>query len=177
MTNRPSVGSASGLAPQAEGEEGKEIHERIQELLDDSAPIKYKAFARNNYQRSNPNKQREQRLRQFLKSWRAEAISNHEAEFTVGVIDLAWRVWVALREQFEARRLALEVPSACPGSRDNFMYTWSNAEHYFECEIFGSGEVEFFYRNRRTEKVYGEDTTLEDGFSSDTIEKLALFSK
>ena len=101
-----------------------------------------------------------------------------EVEFSEKVIELSWSVWEALKSQLlEVKGLHLEVPDACPGSRDNFMYTWSKAEHYFECEIFGTGEIEFFYRNRNNGQVWGEDTTLEQAFSTDILDKASLFIK
>jgi hypothetical protein len=73
-------------------------------------------------------------------------------------------------------KLYIEVPDACPGRRDNFMYTWSKEEHYLECEIFGSGEIEFFYRNRETGKNWGEDTTIAQVLSPVILEKVKLFT-
>ncbi len=55
------------------------------------------------------------------------------------------------------------------------MYTWSKSEYYLECEIFATGAIEFFYRNRNTREVRGEDTTLEQGFSTDILDKVSLF--
>lgn len=116
-----------------------------------------------------------QRLRAYLETLRKEAISSREIEFSEKVLDLSWSVWQKLNNWFETRELHLEVPDACPGFRDNFMYTWSKAEHYLECEIFGTGEIEFFYRNRKTGQVWGEDTTIDQGFSTDILHKARLF--
>jgi hypothetical protein len=57
------------------------------------------------------------------------------------------------------------------------MYSWSKAEHYLECEISGSGEIEFFYRNRKTGEDWGKDITLEQGFSTDILHYLTLFGE
>lgn len=116
-----------------------------------------------------------QKLRVYLDSLKNEIIEAGEAQFSERVLNLSWSVWEALKSLFEAKGLCLEVPDACPGSKDNFMYTWSKSEHYLECEIFGSGEIEFFYRNRNTEEVWGEDTTLEQRFSTDIFNKASLF--
>lgn len=123
------------------------------------------------------NEKRHQELRRYLDSLHSEAKSTGEVEFTILVLNTAWQVWADLREYFLSKGLCLEVPDACPGQRDNFMYTWSKAEHYLECEILGSGEVEFFYRNRNSGEVWGEDTTLEQEFSTTVLDKAALFAR
>ncbi|MDB9510190.1 hypothetical protein PN499_03065 [Kamptonema animale CS-326] len=127
---------------------------------------------------TNPHQQRSQGLRLYLDSLKNEVRVTGEVEFSEKLIDLSWSLWETLKSQlFEVKGLHLEVPDACPGSRDNFMYTWSKAEHYFECEIFGTGEIEFFYRNRNNGQVWGEDTTLEQAFSTDILDKASLFIK
>ncbi|MEG4582984.1 hypothetical protein QUA71_25715 [Microcoleus sp. MON1_C5] len=125
---------------------------------------------------TNHQPQRCQRLRLYLDSLKNEVREERDANFTEKVLNLSWSVWEELKSLFEKTKgLCLEVPDACPGSKDNFMYTWSKSEHYLECEIFGTGEIEFFYRNRNTGEVWGEDTTLEQGFSTDILDKGSLF--
>jgi len=118
--------------------------------------------------------QRCQGMRLYFNTLKNEV---ENTEFSEGVLDLSWSVWETLRNLFVAKDLCLEVPDACPGTRDNFMYTWSKNEHSLECEIFGTGEIEFFYRDRRNGKVWGEDTTLEQVFSIDILDKVSLFIK
>jgi hypothetical protein len=121
--------------------------------------------------------QRHQKLQTYLDSLRDEARATRESEFSERVLDIAWLVWTRLRKHFMKGELCLEVPDACPGQKDNFMYTWSQEEHYLECEIFGSGEIEFFYRNRETGKNWGEDTTIGQAFSPVILEKVELFTQ
>ena len=123
----------------------------------------------------HPQQQRSESLRVYLDSLKNEARVTGETEFSERVLNLSWSVWERLTSLFQARGLWLEVPDACPGSKNNFMYTWSKSEYYLECEIFGTGEIEFFYRNRNTGEVWGEDTTLDQGFSSDILDKASLF--
>lgn len=123
----------------------------------------------------HPQQQRYQNLRVYLDSLKKEARVTGETEFSERVLNLSWSVWERLTSLFQARGLWLEVPDACPGSKNNFMYTWSKSEYYLECEIFGTGEIEFFYRNRNTGEVWGEDTTLDQGFSGDILDKASLF--
>jgi hypothetical protein len=123
----------------------------------------------------HPQQQRYQNLRVYLDSLKNEARVTGETEFSERVLNLSWSVWERLTSLFQARGQWLEVPDACPGSKNNFMYTWSKSEYYLECEIFGTGEIEFFYRNRNTGEVWGEDTTLDQGFSGDILDKASLF--
>ncbi len=124
---------------------------------------------------TNHQRQRCQGLRLYLDSLKNEVTEARDANFSERVLNLSWSVWKALKSLFEAKGRCLEVPDACPGSKDNFMYTWSESEHYLECEIFATGEIEFFYRNRNTGEVWGEDTTLEQGFSTDILDKASFF--
>lgn len=117
-------------------------------------------------------------IKSYIDLLKNEVKNDIAAGFTEQVLDLSYSVWENLKKIFkETKGLALEVPSACPGSKDNFMYTWSKAQHYLECEIFGSGEIEFFYRNRTTGENWGKDTTLEQGFSIDILRYLTMFTE
>jgi hypothetical protein len=161
----------SKVSSQSAGPDGYELKRKINDFSSEIEPIQrlLKSY-------EAPNEQRHLHLRDYLDSLQAEALSNSEAEFTIKVLDIAWQVWNKLKDHFQEKGKCLEVPDACPGSQDNFMYTWSKADHHFECEIFGSGEVEFFYRNRSTDEVWGEDITLEQGFSTTILEKTAIFA-
>lgn len=165
----------SKTSPELYGPEGKEISQRITKVTDS-------ILSNGHIQRiiqdlEKEHEKRHQELQSYLDSLRAEVKSTLQAEFTESVIDIALQVWEKLRSYFISNGLCLEVPDACPGQRDNLMYTWSKGEHYFECEMFGSGEVEFFYRNRiDSSKVWGEDTTLEQEFSTTIFDKAALFA-
>lgn len=121
---------------------------------------------------------RQQILLQYLHDLSLET-QDDECEFTHVVIEMAGQVWEKLRTYFHAKGRFLEIPDACPGNNDNFMFTWSRKEYYFECEIFGSGEVEFFYRNRQTGQNWGEDTNLEKLVSAippNIVKKTTLFT-
>lgn len=162
------------ILPQLEGVEGKELSQKIDDVtrrLEKDEPIQ-----RLLQQFEEGNQERHEKLRLYLDSLRSEARATGESEFSVAALDTAWQVWIILRNYFLSKGLCLEVPDACPGKQDNLMYAWSKAEHYFECEIFGTQEVEFFYRNRNSGEVWGEDTTLEQEFSHTIFDKAALFA-
>lgn len=88
------------------------------------------------------------------------------------VFNCASRVWTKIN----LLDLNLEVPDACPGYRDNLMFTWLKGEHYLECEVFGNGIVEFFYFNKESEQTYSEDTEINAKLSAEILEKLNLFT-
>jgi hypothetical protein len=163
----------SGMPSELSGQEGQILSSKIIEVrrsIQETESIK-----RLLQSLEETSKKREEELKYYLDSLHSEAASSNEAEFTVFVIDYSWQVWQALSSRFLECDLCLEVPDACPGHSDNLMYTWSKSEHYLECEIFGNRAVEFFYRNRKSGEVWGEDTTLEHGFSTAILEKATCF--
>jgi len=101
--------------------------------------------------------------------------SSRDAGFTTDVLDNSRKVLKTLNSHFRRDHLLLEVPDACPGELDNFMFAWNKGKHYLECEIFGNGAVEFFYKNRSSDEVWGEDTTVDEKLTPATLNKLILF--
>lgn len=90
--------------------------------------------------------------------------------------DKAQLIWDKLSDYFISIGKTLEIPDACPGETDVFMLTWDNSKHYLECKVFWNGAVEFFYRNKSNNEVWGEDTTFEQDFSKEILEKVSLFT-
>jgi hypothetical protein len=155
-----------------EGKEGKQLSNKINQISDKIK--KDEPIQRLLKPYEEDNQQKHQKLLDYIQSLRLEVIAGNETEFTLSVLEKAEQVWEALRKVFSSQNKCLEVPDACPGYNDNFMYTWSKEEHYLECEIFGSGEVEFFYRTNNN--VWGEDIKFEQEFSAEIIEKVILFT-
>jgi hypothetical protein len=156
------------------GNEGQKLKEKINEV---NQVIQKPEYFRNLYQswiETNKNQQRD--LQIYLESLKSEAQESYESQFTVAVLEYSWQTWNALSIYFSRKSLRLEVPDACPGQDNDFMYTWSKSEHYLECEIFGNRTIEFFYRNRNSGEVWGEETTLEQGFSTSILGKVSIFS-
>lgn len=125
--------------------------------------------------------QRYQKLEKYIDNLKNEVKDKKEPEFSEKVLNLSWLIWEKLEEIIKQKGFILSVPNACPGLNNNFMYTWSNTDHYLECEIFGTGEVEFFYvkyMDKKHEKVWGEDTSFDklDSLSNDVLEKLLFFT-
>ena len=172
LTNSLFVRNSVNIALSLEGQEGKELDRKIYEVSDkikkdESIQRLLKSF-------EEDNQQKHQRLLDYIQSLRSEIVASSETEFTLSVLDLAEQVWNNLRSVFLSMGQCLEVPDACPGCQDNFMYAWSKGEHYLECEIFGTGEVEFFYRNN--DEIWGEDIKVGQEFSTAIIDKFTLFA-
>lgn len=85
-------------------------------------------------------------------------------------------VWEKIKDVADINGVYLTIPDACLGENDNFMFTWANNEHYLECEIFSTGAVEFFYRNKITKDVWGDDINLNDILPMQLINKIFLFT-
>lgn len=162
------------LSSQLEGRDGQVLNRKVYEFAQSIREVETRTRLMRPFEQQHEGQHKQ--LLKYLQALRIEAKGTKEAEFTVSVIDLAERVWLNLKDHFRARGVCLEVPDACPGSNNDFMYVWSKAEHYLECEFFGDGAVEFFYRNRSTGDNWGEDTTLEYGLSTIIFNKVALFT-
>jgi hypothetical protein len=162
------------IPSQSAGQEGKKLDEKIKEV---NQFIQEPQYIRNLLEPwREANKEQQRGLQYYLESLKSEAVESFESQFTLTVLDYSWQTWKILSDYFATKSLCLEVPDACPGQNNDFVYTWSRAEHYLECEIFDTGEVEFFYRNRNSAEVWGEETTLEQGFSTSIIRKVSIFS-
>ena len=145
-------------------DEGINIRTQIDNQRGESEPIQ-RLLER---QRQVQRQKRECGLRSYLEQLCEDA---HETGSAVDVIEAAEKVW----DNLKAIYADLAVPDACPGNENNFMYAWNKGEHYLECEIFDTGEVEFFYKQRSTQEIWGEDATLESTFSDDILEKVSIF--
>lgn len=166
------VGPAS--SSRLEGQAGQELIQQVKKVTESICEVEtFKQWIK---PWAQENQAQHRKLLNYLQTLRDEVRHNEESEFTIALLDLAEQVWLSLRDNFQARSEYLEVPDACPGSENNFMYVWSKAEHYLECEIFGNGAVEFFYRNRSTGDNWGEDTTIGYGLSTTIFDKVSLFA-
>ncbi len=111
-------------------------------------------------------KGREQRLYVYLGELRdSKRIDGYTAI-------IARRVWRELRR---ATADTIRVPNASAGGEGQVLYTWNEREHHLELEIFPDGRTEFFYRNRRTGKLWDHDQLEGAPIPTDVVEKAALF--
>ncbi|AGA28301.1 hypothetical protein [Singulisphaera acidiphila] len=96
-----------------------------------------------------------------------------DGEISTELENTAWRI---LLDLLDAAGSSLAIPDACPGSDGQLLYTWDQAEHHLELEMFPDRHVEFFYRNRRTGGLWEHEQDVTDGLPLDTIAKLRLFT-
>jgi hypothetical protein len=86
--------------------------------------------------------------------------------------DLARKAWSLL---WQETGYVLPIPSACTGPDGQILYSWDKGEHHFEVEIIPGKPMEFFYRNRKTGELWGEEYTLGDSLPAEAAKKLKLF--
>lgn len=96
----------------------------------------------------------------------------HSGEVDSETASLAWRVWNQLRA---VTAYSLPVPNASPLLDNRLLYTWDNAEHHFEVEIFPEGTGEFFYRNRASGQLWESEYMVGQVVPQEVIDKLGLF--
>lgn len=105
------------------------------------------------------------------------AVNRDQIAAITSLIDAAKKLWEKLDSYFMSQGKLLEIPRACLGEKNNFMYAWNDDEHYLECEIFGETQTaEFFYRNRVSGDLWGEDVSIDNDFGKEVIEKISLFA-
>ena len=85
---------------------------------------------------------------------------------------LARKAWYAVWESTEN---ALPIPAACTGPDGQMLYTWDRDRHHLELEIIPGQAAEFFYRDRTTGTLWGEDYVVGSELSAEAIQKLKLF--
>ncbi|MBW4426872.1 MAG: hypothetical protein KME50_21095 [Nostoc desertorum CM1-VF14] len=170
--NSSFVRNFTNRTQQLQGKEGQQLNEKIVKVSHEIKAVE--SVQRLLESLEQDNQRRHQRLLDYIQSLRSEVVASTETEFTLSVLEKAEQTWENLRSVFLLKGQCLEVPDACPGCQDNLMYAWSKGEHYLECEIFGTGEVEFFYRNNN--ETWGEDIKVGQEFSTAIIDKVALFA-
>ena len=85
---------------------------------------------------------------------------------------LAWNAWKHISDE---NGKSLPEPDASSGPNGELLYTWDKGEHHLELELFADGRAEFFYRNRKTGKLWEAEYTLDATLHPDTKERLSVF--
>ena len=85
---------------------------------------------------------------------------------------LARIAWFAI---WSASDSAMPVPAACTGPDGAMFYSWDKGRHHLELEIIPGKVAEFFYRDRETGTLWGEDYTIGNPLPPEIIEKFVLF--
>lgn len=87
----------------------------------------------------------------------------------------AMRAQVAWQEIWKATGYAINIPAACAGPDGKMFYSWDRGRHHLELEIFPGAVAEFFYRDRETGTLWGEDYRIGDPLPSEAVAKLQFF--
>ena len=122
---------------------------------------------------------RRRRMNSYLNSLKDEAKRINGDESVIWLVE---DLITLLIHKLAKENKVLEIPDCCPSESNegdfHIMFAWDKDEHYLECEIFSSGVIEFFYRNRFTNETWGEDYgNLDQSISNELIEKLNLFTE
>lgn len=75
----------------------------------------------------------------------------------------------------DAAGITLPIPAACTGPDGKMFYSWDRGKHHLELEIIPGQPAEFFYRDRETGYLWGEDYTVGDPLPAEAVQKLKLF--
>ena len=71
---------------------------------------------------------------------------------------------------------AICVPDASAGPNGEFAFIWDRGEHHLELEVMPDSTVEFFYRNRSTGALWGQDSSVSNNFPLELFQKLEHFA-
>jgi hypothetical protein len=93
------------------------------------------------------------------------------SEQTARLAEIAWQ------EIWKASRYTMPVPAACTGPDGEMCYSWDRGPHHLELEIIPGRPAEFFYRDRSSEQVWGEDYEIGERLSDEAVAKLNLLSE
>jgi hypothetical protein len=69
----------------------------------------------------------------------------------------------------------MPVPAACTGPDGQMLYAWDQGRHHLELEIIPLKPAEFFYKDRQTRELWGEDYTIGDPIPAEAVEKFRFF--
>lgn len=86
----------------------------------------------------------------------------------------AQSVWRTLRDTTGRR---LPTPSACTGPDGAMFCCWDDGAHHLEIEIFPARPAEYFYRNRETGELAGDEFQPDDSLPAQLVAMLWLFVK
>jgi hypothetical protein len=70
---------------------------------------------------------------------------------------------------------SLPMPAACTGPDGELAYYWDRGRHHLSLTVIPNQPVEFFYRDRETEQIWGEDYRIGDELPRQVVDALSLF--
>ena len=78
-----------------------------------------------------------------------------------------WAIWAA-------SGTTISVPAACTGPDGVMFYSWDMGQHHLELEIIPDKDAEFFYHDRETGHLWGEDYRIGSPLPPGAAEKIKL---
>ncbi len=145
------------LGPQAAALDGRFVDDKARAILntyDDFYQVQQEKIA-------------SQRLQAYLQ----EKIRT--GDLTMSTAILAARAWAGVWAKTKRR---IPIPDACPGPNGQLLYCWDTSEHHLELEVFPSGDVEMFYRNRTSGELWEYEYVVGEPLPAAALRKLLLFA-
>jgi len=107
-----------------------------------------------------------------LRDYLRRVSTGERALVTPDTAGRAMRAWKVL---WTASDYSMVFPASCTGPDGEIFYSWDRGKHHLELEIIPDGPAEFFYRDRETERFWGEDYTIGNRLPAAVVEKLSNF--
>jgi hypothetical protein len=102
----------------------------------------------------------------------ARVSTGERALITPATAELSVRAW---HQILTASRGQMPVPAACTGPDGQMLYAWDHGRHHLELEIFPDRAAEFFYKDRETRELWGEDYSVGGPLPDEALKKVKLF--
>lgn len=69
----------------------------------------------------------------------------------------------------------MPIPGAATGPDGEMFFGWDKGRHHLELELIPDQPAEWFYRDRETEEIWGEDQNDGDPLPAKVLELMPLF--
>lgn len=89
--------------------------------------------------------------------------------------ETAKQAMLAWCTMWEATGFALPIPDACTGPDGKMLYSWDRGKDHLELEIIPGQASEFFYRDRESGYLWGEDYIIGEPLSQEALKRIKLF--
>jgi hypothetical protein len=89
------------------------------------------------------------------------------------VQDLAWKAW---QDAERAAGTSLVVPDVSAAAENTVLFTWDGGEHHLELEVSAEDGASYFYRNRISGEIWGDEYAIGRPVPLEARARLALFA-
>lgn len=114
---------------------------------------------------------RKERIKNHL-DWLRDLHNGEDAVLSRAIFNAAVLSWDEIDQESEGR---MPLPAACTGPDGQMFYSWDKDEHHLEIELDPGDGNFWFYRNRKTEIMWGDDWAVGSKLPWWLPKKLALF--